>query len=408
MTSRPTLPGLSALLAFSALCAGLIGWQALGQAAPFESSAQASDALRQAARAQAQARSRAERLEAEARRTTREADRTATQSAAIAARIQQSEAEIQLAQAQVATVDRQRAALRLRMGARQEPVVRLTAALEMMSRRPLAFSLMRAESLRDTIYLRAVLETMVPEVRRRTAALRAEILRGRKLQERARAATDRLRASEKALGERRLELVALESRQRIASRAAHGSASREADRALALAEETRDLAALVGRLEQDSELRTALAALPGPVQRPARPGDVLVTDSIAPTPSPSSRFAWIMPLGGRVVSGFGETGPAGPSRGLTFAPPTGAQVVAPAPGRVAFAGPYRTYGRIVIIEHDGGWSSLVTDLGRLDVVVGDRVLQGSPLGSAGAGRPTVTVELRKDGRPVNPLEITRG
>jgi hypothetical protein len=62
---------------------------------------------------------------------------------------------------------------------------------------------MRAESLRDTIYLRAVLETMVPQVRRSTAGLRSQILRGRQLQEQARAAQTQLRASEVGLLERR-------------------------------------------------------------------------------------------------------------------------------------------------------------------------------------------------------------
>jgi septal ring factor EnvC (AmiA/AmiB activator) len=75
---------------------------------------------------------------------------------------------------------------------------------------------------------------------------------------------------------------------------------------------------------------------------------------------------------------------------------------------VAFAGDYRGYGRIVIIDHDGGWTSLITNLGRLDVGVSARVLQGSPLGLAGPGRPTVTVELRKDGTPVNPLALISG
>ena len=64
--------------------------------------------------------------------------------------------------------------------------------------------------------------------------------------------------------------------------------------------------------------------------------------------------------------------------------------------------------RIVILEHDGGWSSLLTGLGALAVEVGDRVVQGSPVGSAGPGRPVVTVELRKDGQPVNPMAYLKG
>jgi septal ring factor EnvC (AmiA/AmiB activator) len=71
---------------------------------------------------------------------------------------------------------------------------------------------------------------------------------------------------------------------------------------------------------------------------------------------------------------------------------------------VAFAGPYPGYGQITIIEHDGGWTSLVTGLGRVDVRVGDRLVAGAPLGLAGPGRPVVGLELRKDGQPANPLD----
>lgn len=401
MTSR------AAFLAFTVALAGLAGWQVLAQPATYDDASQAGEALRQAARALAQTQARSEQLEGEARRTTAAADRTAREAAAIAARIQQSEAEIALALARIGVIDRQRAALRLRIAERQEPVVRLTAALQLMARRPLALSLMRADSLRETVYLRAVLETMLPEVRRRTAGLRVEIVRGRQLQQSARAVAGQLRHSREGLELRRQQLAALESRQRIESRAAQGSASREADRALALAEDARDLSALMGQLRQDGELRAQLAALPGPVPRPSQPGAAPVFDSAGPLADPGALFSWVLPVTGRVVSGFGETGSAGPSQGVTFAPASGAQIVAPAAGRIAFAGPYRGYGRIAIIEHDSGWSSLVTSLGRLDVAVGDRVVQGSPLGSAGPGRPTVTVELRKDGIPVNPLSLLR-
>lgn len=399
MTSR------AAFVAMSLALAGLAGWQTLAQDAPFESADQAGDALRRASQALAEARQRGDALEEAAKRATAAADRTASEAAAVAARIQQSEAEIAIAQASVREIDRQRAALRLRIAQRQEPVVRLTAALQLMSRRPLVFSLMRADTLRETVYLRAVLETMLPEVQRRTAGLRSEIVRGRQLQDKARRAAVALKASEEGLNIRRQQLVAVESRQRIASRSAQGVASREADRALALAEDTRDIAALMERLQADGSLRNQLAALPGPVPRPDRPGSMLVVDENTPARPVAGSLAWIMPVSGRIVTGFGDAAGATRSIGVTLAPAAGAQVVAPAAGRVAFAGDYRGFGRIVIIDHEGGWTSLITNLGRLDVNVAAKVLQGSPLGLAGPGRPTITIELRKDGTPVNPLAL---
>ncbi|WP_372731834.1 murein hydrolase activator EnvC [Novosphingobium sp.] len=405
MTSR-----FAFILAVLAL-AGVAGWQATAQQSNvYADSGEAGDALRRAGQALAQTRARAEKLETSARTATAEADRTARETAAVAARIQQSEAEIELAQAKIALIDRQRETLRGRMAERQEPVVRLTAALQMMARRPLAFSLVRAESLRDTVYLRAVMETMLPEVQRRTAGLRAEIQRGRKLQEDARLATVERQTSEKALKDRQAELAALESRQRLASRAAQGVASREADRAMALAEQTRDLSALMGQLETDGTIRARLAALPGPILPPSRPGEVLmVVDSTttAASATPSS-LAWIVPVSGRLVSGFGERADVGLTTGITLVASSGAQVVSPADGRVAFAGAYRGYGRIVIVEHPGGWTTLVTNLGRIGAAVGEQVVQGSPLGNAGPGRTVLTVELRRDGTPVNPLELVRG
>jgi len=186
-------------------------------------------------------------------------------------------------------------------------------------------------------------------------------------------------------------------------------ASREADRAMALAEQTRDLSALMGQLETDGTVRARLAALPGPVLPPSRPGEVLmVVDSSGATADAASpSLAWILPVSGRLVSGFGERADVGLTTGIALAASGGAQIVSPADGRVAFAGNYRGYGRIVIVEHPGGWTTLVTNLGRIGATVGENVVQGSPLGSAGPGRPVLTVELRRDGTPVNPLEQVR-
>ena len=369
---------------------------------------QADVALAEATRALADARARAERLDREADAATEAAERTARDAAALAAKIQQAEAEIGLARVRIAMIERDRQDLRDRIARRQEPLVRLTAALQLMARRPLAFSLMRAETLGETVWLRATLETALPQVAARTAALRAEIEHGRQLQAQARAEADTLTRASHDLAARRNQLVALESRQRIASRAAEGNAARETDRVLALAEQTRDLSGLVQQLSNEDGLAARLAALPGPVTRPDNLGaSRLMLSAPVQSGPPLVRFAGILPVTGRLVAGFGEATPTGAQRGIRLAPAPGAQAVAPAAGRIAFAGPYRGFGHIVIITHDGGWSSLVTGLARLDVQVGDQVVQGAPIGTAEPAGGEVTVELRHDGTPVNPMDVLR-
>ena len=365
--------------------------------------------LAEAQREGAAARARAAKLEAEAALAVEAADKTAREAAAVAARIQQAEADIAADQARIALIDKQRAALRSRLAEKQRPLVRLTASLQRLARRPPVLSILRAGSIRDTMYARAVLATMLPEIERRTAALRAELRRGRELQEQTRLALVQLRQSQDQLGKRRLALNALETRQRLVSRASGGIANREAERALAMAERSRDLDALSQTVSEAGSLRDELAALPGPIARPARPEVAQVGASAPPSAAPAAGLAgYVLPASGRLVAGFGEMPPGLPrSRGIVLAVRQGAQAVAPAPGRVAFAGPYRGYGMIVIIEHPGGWTSLITGLAQLDTGIGERLVTGSPLGIAGAGRPLLTLELRRGGQAVNPLDYIR-
>jgi len=395
------------------LLVALSGMPAPAQVAAYRDAGEARRALAQAQGEGAAARARAERLEAQARGATQAVERTVREAAAVAARIQQDEADIAAAGAQIGLIDVQREQLRASLARHQRPLVQLAAALQRLSRRPLVFALLRPGSVADAVHSRALIETMIPEVRQRTAALRAEIARGHALQAQARAAQTALRAQERKLAARREALAGLETRQRLAARDVSGSADRESERALALAEQARDLGQLADTLGEADGLRARLAALPGPVLRPERP-DVAVAST-----EPGAMPAWgpgegtprnyQMPAVGRLVRGFGAGAAGGASRGIALAVRPGAQAVSPAEGRVAFAGPYRGYGEIVIIAHPGRWTSLVTGLARLDARVGDTVVAGSPLGVAGPARagvdPVIGLELRREATPVNPLEL---
>jgi septal ring factor EnvC (AmiA/AmiB activator) len=399
---------LRLVLPLAALIA--VGGAVAQQASPPDSAADAARALADATAQGEAARIRAEQLEQAARSAVAEADRTAQEGAGIAARIQQAEAGIAANTAAIAVIERQRGQLRAQLAQHQQPLVRLTAALQRLSRRPAMLSLLRPGSLRDAVYMRAVLQTILPVVERRTAGLRAEIDKGRALEAQAQDASRALRASQDQFAQRRQALAALESRQRLASREASGIADREAERALALAEQARDLGGLVTELDKQGALRAQLAALPGPILRPAQPAAAQVAAGPEPaSPRAPALARFMLPVAGRLVQGFGEQAPGkARSRGISLAANASAQAVAPAAGRVVFAGPFAGYGQIVIIDHGDGWTSLITGLVQLDTQVGQRLVGGSPLGLTGPARQPVTLELRRGGEPVNPLDFVRG
>jgi murein hydrolase activator len=350
------------------------------------------------------AEERAAKLDARAADEKSEAEAAKSKAAAVAARIQAAEADISAAEARVTLIERMRADLRAKLAAEQEPAIRLMAALQTLSRRPPALALTQPGSVNDLVHVRAVLAGLLPELRSKTEALRSQIEKSKSLRADADRAVAALDSSKQRLAEKRDDLLKLSAERRLAYDQLRGSALAEQDRAIALGEKARDIVDLMDDLADDGALRDQLARLPGPMLRPKRPSDLIAEPSVEPTIAGGS-LPYRLPVVGSVVTGLGEVSDTGVrSRGLTLAVRPLAQLVAPAAGRIVFAGAYRGYGNIVIIDHGGGWTSLITALASLDVAVGDNLLQGSPVGRAGPEEPTITVELRRRGVPV---DITR-
>ncbi|MXO96965.1 peptidoglycan DD-metalloendopeptidase family protein [Erythrobacter aquimaris] len=371
----------------------------------------AREALEAARQQQRNARARAERLEQRASRLQESAGKAQSEAAALAARVQQSEAAIAASEAELALLNIQKQNLDRQLSRKREPLMRLTAALQTMARRPLALAALQPGSLEDLVHTRAALSAAIPIVKERTSGLRSELDLARDVETRQLQTLESLRAAESSLDSRRRNMLALAEKERLQAQRAAGGASREAERALFLAEEARDLDSLVGDLEAAAAMRSRLAVLPGPVLRPgsapASSSSPIAAD--IPRPSPSSTAApdrYILPVGGRVVTGFGDPDASGErSSGLVMTARPRAQVVAPGEGRVVFAGPYRGFGAIAIIEHANGWTSLITGMSLVSVAVGQPVTAGSPLGQAGPAGSQVALEVRRDGEPVNPLDL---
>jgi septal ring factor EnvC (AmiA/AmiB activator) len=378
-------------LALTLVTGGIAVAQSIGDGA-----AALDSTKRQAALAEA----RAEALEQQAASADREADRARGEQAAVAARVKAAEADILAARARVAIIERLRAHQRVRLAARQQPIVRLAGALQVMARRPPALAMVQPGTLSDLVHVRALLASSLPLVRARTAGIRAEIAEGDRLRASAALALATLRAGEQQLQTQRTALATLEAEHRRRAERLTDSAAYEQDRAMALGEQARDLVDLMESLDRDADLQERLVSLPAPLPRP----DLPQIAAAAPPAGPDGGYR--LPVAGRIVSGLGEVYDSGVrTGGLTLAVRPGASIAAPAAGRVAFAGPFRSYGRIAIIDHGDGWFSLLTDMAALDVKPDDRIDAGDTVGIARGGSPRgpprISVELRHRGRPVD-------
>jgi septal ring factor EnvC (AmiA/AmiB activator) len=337
-----------------------------------------------------QATRRYQQLEAASQRATSEADRARMASEALAARIEAAEADLTASERRIGLIAALQSVQRARLAEQQGPVIRLTAALQTMTRRPAALALVQPGSVRDAIHVRSLLAATMPEIRRRTAVLRSEVARSNDLRRQSEQARAALAASRTALGERRAALASFETRQRSRSQQLAGLALSESDRALVLGEQAQTLAGRIDTRQSEAALAAALARLPGPVPRP---GDA--------APEPADAIPYSLAVQGRLVTGVGEISDGGVhSRGLTIETSAETPAIAPAAGRVIYAGRFRRYENVVIIDHGHGWTSVITNLATIDVANGTAVQRGQRIGRTGPGNSRVTLELRRDGRPV--------
>lgn len=112
-----------------------------------------------------------------------------------------------------------------------------------------------------------------------------------------------------------------------------------------------------------------------------------------------------MPARGPIVVSYGEETSKGvTSKGVSIKTRSQAQVISPYDGSVIFAGPFRGYGKLIIIEHGEGYMSLLAGMEEIDCEVGQMLLAGEPVGQMPKSNDThLYIELRKDNKPLDPL-----
>ena len=321
----------------------------------------------------------------------------------VAASILALEARLTAAEEAIPPLEAEERAVARALADRRIDAPRLLSALQRLARRPAApFPVGPGEpdgAIRARLLLKAAIPVLEAEARglgaivRRLASLRGRIVHRRGLHGQALQRLDEERRVLASLVEIRAERL-----QRLDEAGTGSDWGFDAS-----ARNIESIEALIDRLARARE-NTRL-----------RPEDL----TGAPSKDPAARIALPaddrdllrpdtrLPATGPVLARFGEPAEYGrTAQGVTIRTRRSALVVAPGRGRVVFAEAFLDYGELLIIDHGEGYHVLLAGLERLDARVGDELVSGEPVGFMGSDSGTshrLYVELRRGGRPVDPL-----
>jgi murein hydrolase activator len=333
-----------------------------------------------------------------------------------AGRLRAVESKIAATQDRLKPLDDNERSIRKSLDGRRAIIGEVLAALQRIGRRPPPALVASPEDALQSVRTAMVLGAVLPEMRHEVEALAndlSELLSVRKKIDAERTQLDTELAS--LDGERaRMTALVNERQNQMADREKALDAERA--RAVNLARDADNLKDLIAKLEQglDPAGREAREA----ARSDSRPALSAFRDPgrLAPAVAFASQRGQVpIPVNGVKLKDFGAAdGSGGAEKGVSIATRAGAQVTAPADGWVVYAGPFRSYGQLLILNVGGGYHVLLAGMERISVDLGQFVLTGEPVAVMGSGshiaailatgsnQPVLYVEFRKDGVPVDP------
>ncbi|QLH69389.1 murein hydrolase activator EnvC family protein [Rhodopseudomonas palustris] len=338
----------------------------------------------------------------------------------VAAKVRAVETRISDAEARLRPLDAREAEIRTSLDARRGEIGEVLAALQRAGRRAPPALLVRPEDALESLRTAILLGAVVPELRTRAERLATDLGELIAVRQKIAAERDQLATDRSHLTTDQTRLAALvEERQRQQS-AVEKDIEAERGRALTLSRQVDSLQGLIAKMEQDLKSAAKAAAAADQKGAPAAGKANLAALKDPGRLSPAIAFASAkgmlpLPVNGTKIREFGRPdGVGGVERGISLSTRAGAQITTPCDGWVVYAGPFRSYGQLLILNAGGGYHVLIAGMERISVNIGQFVLTGEPVATMGstsrvasilaanASQPVLYVEFRKDGTPIDP------
>ncbi|MEO7601880.1 MAG: peptidoglycan DD-metalloendopeptidase family protein [Sphingomicrobium sp.] len=348
--------------------------------------------VKQAAADYAAARARADKFQDAADRAVGALERLRAEQRAAASDLESAEARITLADVRLQQTGTAARKQRAALAEAQRPAASLLAGMAIMSERPPLLALMDEGSVDALVRTRVLMDSTLPVIRARSGAFAARLAKAAQAVGRARSARSELEASRAALSNKRTVYAAIEQRLLAEAERAGSAAVAAADRMLA----SRETSERLGSDYRGSDaIRRQATELASGLGMPPRPGS-------SDGPLFRAPFVYRLPASAPLTQGLGEVDRAGVrARGITLGTARGSLLESPAAGTVRFAGPVRGFDGVLILDHGGGWMTMLVNLSP-QLRRGQRVAPGDPIGRA---LGPISVELYRNGKAQSPALI---
>jgi murein hydrolase activator len=340
----------------------------------------------------------------------------------IAAQVRIVETRTGDAEARLRPLDFREQQIRNSLDSRRSEMVEVLAALQRAGRRTPPALLVRPEDALQSLRTAMLLGAVVPELRARAEKLTGDLTELVTVRKTIATERDRLAADRDKLRDDQNRLAALVDERQRQQSSIEKDMEAEGARAIALSRQVDNLQGLIAKMEQDvksaakaaqtASLQGAPATLNGKPNLGALKNPARLSPAIA---FASAKGLFAFPVNGVRIRDFGgSNGAGGVEKGISLATRPGAQVTTPCDGWVVYAGPFRSYGQLLILNAGGGYHVLIAGMERISVNIGQFVLTGEPVATMGttslvasvlatnASQPVLYVEFRKDGTPIDP------
>ncbi|WP_262694038.1 murein hydrolase activator EnvC family protein [Kordiimonas aquimaris] len=336
-------------------------------------------------------------LAQQARRAETAASALSTKLIAAAKEIQVTEGNASRLELRIDTLETEQDAKQSDLLANNKNIVELIAALERLSKRPAILTLLKPDEAISTARSATIMASLVPLVDAKATSLKRDLEALNAIQKDLADERFKLKNSLQKLTENQQTLASLLAQRRAEAEQASSRARALSNELRSYAQEAQTLRELVAKLEQQSaNARRTTSRRGTTVARniPRGSGEGLR----------ALRGQLPYPAVGPVVKRFGAADGAGKSRGIRIRARKNAQIIAPYDGRVVFAGPFRDYGLLLIIDHGDGYHSLLAGFDKMQGTVGQWVLMGEPIGVMQDTKVSedLYLELRHNGNAINP------